>query len=67
MKVSALVLACLVLVASKKQAEKQTLRDVLEKLCELEEDSTNYKSILVGAGIGLAALPGQFKQTSHSN
>ena len=61
MKVRFLLLLFFVLVASKVQVEKQSLRAVVEELCKLEEEGSNYKSILLGAGIGLAALPGMQK------
>ena len=58
MKVQKLLIVFFVLVASKEQAEKQSLRDYLKDLCKLKEPGANYASILLGAGIGLAALPG---------
>ena len=58
MKVRYLLLLFFVLVASKVQVEKESLRAVVKKLCKVEEEGSNYKSILIGAGIGLAALPG---------
>ena len=50
-------------VASGGHSEKHTPREALKKLCMLEPqkrggNKSKYTSVLVGAGIGLAALPG---------